>query len=135
MNTSDTHAFVNQIIVYTLVMICFSGSVGLGTVWMRHQISVTANETRRVETRIAEAERRLAETRILVAGEESLESLNRRNAEWRLGLVPPLESQVRRITESPEKRLAALRNREVFAESVTLPSGGVRFPVAAGGGR
>lgn len=130
MNTSDTHAFVNQIIVYTLVMICLSGSVGLGTVWMRHQISVTANENRRVEARIAEAERRLAETRILVAAEESLEALNRRNAEWRLGLVPPLESQVRRITESPEKRLAALRNREVFAESVTPPAGGVRFPAA-----
>jgi hypothetical protein len=132
MNTADTRAFVNQVIVYTLVMICLGGSAGLGAVWVRHQISVTANETRRVEARITEAERRLAETRILVAAEESLEALSRRNAEWSLGLVPPLESQVRRITESPEKRLAALRNREVFAESVAVPAAGVRFPSGAG---
>ena len=35
MNKSDTHAFVNQLLVYTLVMICFTGSVGLSTVWFR----------------------------------------------------------------------------------------------------
>ena len=29
MNTSDNHAFVNQLLVYTLVMICLSGSIGL----------------------------------------------------------------------------------------------------------
>ena len=36
MKKTDTHAFVNQLLVYTLVMICFSGSIGLGTVWLRH---------------------------------------------------------------------------------------------------
>ena len=57
MNKKDTHAFVNQLLVYTLVMICFSGSIGLGTVWLRHQISITANNTKRLEQRIVESER------------------------------------------------------------------------------
>ncbi|HRE81355.1 MAG TPA: hypothetical protein PLN52_09925 [Opitutaceae bacterium] len=118
MNTSNNHAFINQLLVYTLVMICFSGSIGLGTVWLRHQISETANVTRRLDTQIADLERRLADTHIQVAREETFEALARRNAEWRLGLVAPTESQVRRVVGSPERRLSILRNRELYNESV-----------------
>ncbi|MFO1451535.1 MAG: hypothetical protein U1F61_25465 [Opitutaceae bacterium] len=128
MNKSDTHAFVNQLLVYTLVMICLSGSVGLGTVWMRHQISVTANSTRQMQARIAEAERSLAETTIQVAAEESLEVLTRRNAEWKLGLLPPVETQVGRVAGSPERRLAALRNRDAFTDRAGLVAAPVVFP-------
>jgi hypothetical protein len=32
MNKSDRHAFVNQMLIYTLVMICFSGSIGMNTI-------------------------------------------------------------------------------------------------------
>jgi hypothetical protein len=35
---------VNQFMVYALVAICGSASIGLGTVWMRHQISIGGND-------------------------------------------------------------------------------------------
>jgi len=115
MNKKDTHAFVNQLLVYTLVMICFSGSIGLGTVWLRHQISVTANNTKQLEQRILEAERHLSELNTQVTAEQSIDVLARRNAEWNLGLVLPKEPQVVRVAESPERRLAARNHAEVFA--------------------
>jgi len=131
MNKSDTHAFVNQLLVYTLVMICLSGSIGLGTVWLRHQISVTANSTRQMEARLAEVERSMAETTIRVAAEETLEVLTQRNAEWKLGLVPPHESQVHRVAMAPGRRLTALRNRDVFTDrpAASAASAPVTFQV------
>ena len=113
---TDHHAFVNQLLVYALVMISFTGSIGLGTVWMRNQIAQTANSIRILETRTAEVERHLSETTTMIAAEQSPDELIRRNAEWRLGLVAPdFRTQIVRINENPEERLAAKRNREIFA--------------------
>lgn len=132
MNKKDTHAFVNQLLIYTLVMICFSGSIGLGTVWLRHQISLTANNTKQLEQRIIEAERHLSELNTQVTAEQSIDVLARRNTEWKLGLVLPKEPQVVRVAESPERLLAARNNAEVFASQsvaagVVTP---VRFRIA-----
>jgi hypothetical protein len=115
MKKNNSQAFVNQLLVYTLVMICFSGSIGLGTVWLRHQISLTANNTKQLEQRIAESERHLAELNTQITAEQSIDVLARRNSEWKLGLVLPKEPQVVRVSESPERRLAARNNAEVFA--------------------
>ncbi len=115
MKKNNSQAFVNQLLVYTLVMICFSGSIGLGTVWLRHQISLTANNTKQLEQRIVESERHLAELNTQITAEQSIDVLARRNSEWKLGLVLPKEPQVVRVSESPERRLAARNNVEVFA--------------------
>ena len=96
-------------------MICFSGSIGLGTVWLRHQISVTANNTKQLEQRIAETERHMAEMNTQITEEQSIDVLARRNTEWRLGLVLPKEPQVVRVSDSVEQRLAARNNAEIFA--------------------
>lgn len=111
-----TEAFVNQFLVYALVAICGSGSIGLGTVWMRHQISVAANANKVLEASIADVERRIEETNAAIAAEQDPVVLNRRNTDWRLGLVPPGETQVRRISDDPVMRLAALHNRTLFGE-------------------
>lgn len=131
MNKSDSHAFINQMLVYTLVMICFSGSVGLGTVWLRHQISVSANQTRQFDLQIAQIERRLAEITARIATEQSVSELQQKNQTFALGLVSPQESQIVRVTESPEERLAARRNVEIFAleDLRTTP---VRFRLVGG---
>ncbi len=121
MNKSHTHAFVNQLLVYTLVMICFSGSVGLGTVWLRHQISIAANRAKQLETRIAEVERHLAETTTEVEMEQGPEVLMRRNISWRLGLVQPQEPQVQRVGTDVVIALATKRNRGLFADSAVTP--------------
>lgn len=116
MKKSDTHAFVNQLLVCTLVMICVGGSVGLGGVWMRHRISVSANNVRQLEASLTEVERRMAEVSVLVAGEQSPEALDQKNVAMNIGLVPKRESQLVWISQSPEERLAARRNLEIFAE-------------------
>jgi hypothetical protein len=120
MHTSDRHAFVSQLLVYTLVMICFTGSIGLGTVWLRNQMAQTANSIKSNEARTAEIERRLSETTMMIASEQSPDELIRRNVEWRLGLIPPdFRTQIVRISEDPEERLTAKHNREILAPEAT----------------
>jgi hypothetical protein len=127
MKKSDTHAFANQLLVCLLVTLCFSGTLGVGAVWLRHQISVTANSKRDLDARIAQVERRLAETTAAIEGEESSEVLRRRNVEMHLGLVLASESQVILVTGEDLSRRAAIRNRELFTDGA-VPA--VSFRVA-----
>jgi hypothetical protein len=113
---AGSQAFVNQFLVYTLVAICGSATIGLGTVWMRHQISVAANENKVLEASIEDLDRRIEEADAAIAAEQDPAVLNRRNTEWHLGLVPPGETQVRRVSEDPVMRLASLHNRKLFGE-------------------
>jgi hypothetical protein len=128
MKRNDTHAFVNQILVCVLVTICFGGSIGLGTVWMRHQISLTAKSNRDLNASIAELDRRIAEMTARVESEQSNEILKQRNVEMRLGLVPVTEQQLVHVAEDPVRRLAARANRELF----TNVPGTESFRVALG---
>ena len=129
MKSSSTHGFVNQLMIYTLVMIGFSGSIGLATVWMRHQISLTANATRVLAARIADVDRRLAETTAAAEGERDPNVLLQRNAEWHLGLVPPSPAQVVHIAEDPVRHLAAKRDRGLFSDGASAAK--VSLPLAA----
>lgn len=119
MKTSAAHGFVNQLLVYTLVMIGFSGTIGLGTVWMRHQISITANSTKQLAARIADVERHIAEATTAAETERDPNVLLRRNAEWKLGLVPPSQDQIVHVPEDPVTRLASKRNRGLFSDAAT----------------
>ena len=125
MNKTETHGFVNQLLVYTLVMICFSGSIGLGTVFLRQQMAQTANSIKQLESRAEAIERHLAETNTLVSAESSADVLARRNVEWNLGLVQPREPQIVRVTEPVENRLARKRHDELFAHDPVIAP--VRF--------
>jgi len=102
MKTSNNRAFVNQVVVGTLFAIGVSGSVGIGSVWMRHQISVTAQANKAIETRLAEVERLTQQTSTWVAEEQDVTALLKRNAQWRLGLMPPQDGQIQRITGDSE---------------------------------
>jgi hypothetical protein len=113
---AGSQAFVNQFMVYALVAICGSASIGLGTVWMRHQISIAANANKVLESSIADLERRVEETDAAIAAEQDPAVLNRRNVDWQLGLVPPQETQVRRVPDDPVMLLTAMHNRKLFGE-------------------
>ena len=126
MRRNQPHAFVNQILAYSLVAICLSGSIGLGTVWMRHQISIAANANKLLEAKIADIERRTEEVSAANAAERDPVSLNRRNAEWRLGLVAPEEARMRRVTEDAVGHLRAGQN--IFGEG----AGAIAIRVALG---
>ncbi|MFT3782341.1 MAG: hypothetical protein QM790_10025 [Nibricoccus sp.] len=118
MQKFNRHAFVNQLLVYTLVMICFSGSIGLGTVWLRNQMAQAANSIKSYEVRTADIERRLAETEAMIAAEQSPEVLIRRNKDWNLGLTPPdFRTQITYVAEDPVARLMAKRGRELLGRS------------------
>ena len=118
MHATSHHAFINQLLVYTLVMICFSGSIGLSTVWLRHQISLTANATKVLAARIAEVERRIDETTTVIETEQDPSILQRRNAEWHLGLVQLGQEQIVRLAGDPVLRLAAKRNRGLYSDGI-----------------
>lgn len=117
MKPYHNQAFANQLLVCLLVTLGFGGSIGLGTVWMRHQISVTANHNRELAARIASLERRIAETTTAIEGEQGSEVLRRRNAEFRLGLAPASDQQVVRVTEDDMVRHTAMRNRDFFKDT------------------
>ena len=127
---ASNNAYVNQLLVYTLVMICFSGSIGLGTVWMRHQISLAANATKVLDARIAELDRRLNETKAVLEAEQDPAVLKQRNAEWHLGLVQPSPEQIVRLAGDPVMRLAAKRNRGLFNDGVTPVTVSLRVAAA-----
>lgn len=116
MKKSETHAFVNQLLVYTLVVIGFSGSIGLGTVWLRHQISLSANAAKQLEARLNEVERHIAEKKTEIERAQSPAMLEYLNEHWQLGLQPPAPSQVQHIDADPVRLLAAKRNRALFAD-------------------
>lgn len=117
MKKTDTHAFVNQLLVYTLGLICFSGSVGMGTVWLRHQISESANATRVMDSRIREIERHIAEYNAEIMTAQSPPVLEQLNRQWRLGLQQALPAQVVHVGADSVSSLAAKRNRELFTDS------------------
>lgn len=118
MKSSSSHAFVHQVLVSSLVAFGASGSIGLGTVWLRHQISIVANANRTMEARIAEVARHGEEIRTAIAEEQDVSVLLQRNQQWHLGLVPPSPDQVVDVAEDPNARLAAKRNRELFSGGV-----------------
>ena len=128
MRQNNNHAFVNQLLVCLLVSFGFGGSIGLGTVWMRHQITVTARANRALQNRIEEVKRRLDATATVVETEQGYEALTRRNADWHLGLMPATDAQVVRVTEDPVMRLARRRDSTLFNDGF-VP---VTFRVAQG---
>jgi hypothetical protein len=115
-------AHVNRLIGLTLLLLVFSGTLGLGAVWVRQEISATANRSRGLVAQIAEVERRLDEVQAEIAAAVNPDALLRQNTAMRLGLGSPQEQQVVRIEGSPELRLAAKRNREIFSTE-NLPPG------------
>ena len=114
MRPPPAHSLVNRLIALTLLLLVFAGSLGLGAVWFRQEISQTANRSRALEGRIADVERRLDEVNASVAAAVNPDTLLRQNEAMRLGLVAPREIQVVRIAESAELALIAKHNREVF---------------------
>jgi len=108
---------VNRLIAMVLFLLIFAGSLGLGAVWMRGEISRTANFSRALQGRINDVERRLDEVNAQVASAVNPDALLRQGEFMNLALVSPREIQVVRVPESPELRLAAKRNRDVFSLS------------------
>jgi hypothetical protein len=114
MNTSTANAFINQLLVYTLVMLVFTGSIGFGTVWLRHEISLAADRNKKLQTELVEKQRKLDQFTAEIAAARSPDTLIRLNSDMRLGLVPPSQEQSEEVAVDVEQRLAARRNQDFF---------------------
>ncbi len=121
---------INRIIALTLLLLVFTGTLGLGAVWMRQEISSTANFSRTLEDKLTGVERRLDEVNAEVAAAVNPDALLQQNNFMHLTLASPRELQVVRVAGSAELRLAAKRNREVFSLSaVTRDQSNAEFRV------
>ena len=114
MRTSTAYAFINQLLVYTLVMLVFTGSIGFGTVWLRHEISLAANRNKLLQADLAEVQRQIDQFTAEIAAAKNPDTLIRLNSEMRLGLVPPREEQSEHVAVDVGQRLAAKRNQDLF---------------------
>jgi len=117
MKPPPSNALVNRLIAMALLLLIFSGTLGLGAVWMRGEISRAANHSRALEGKITDVERRLDEVNAQVASAVNPDALLRQGQVMNLALTSPRELQVVRVPESAELRLAAKRNRDVFSLS------------------
>lgn len=126
MRKRTNNAFVNEFLVYSLVALFVSGSVGLATVWMRHQISVVANANKLLEAKITELERHVEDTRTAIATEQDPAVLSKRNIDWNLGLQPLSATQVLRVSENPVDHLMLKQGRQLLDQGIPR----VNFSVA-----
>jgi len=129
MNKSTANAFINQVLVYTLVMLVFTGSIGFGTVWLRHEISLAANRNKSLLAQIDEVQRHLDQLTAETAAAQNPDALIRLNSAMRLGLVPPRPEQSEHVTGDVELRLAAKHSQDLFVaevQPVVFRRGGTR---------
>ncbi len=118
---NNSSAFVHQIVLCVLVTFAVAGSTGLGTVWMRHQISTTANANRLLAGELARIERLIDEKKTIIETEQAPDKLRALNASMRLGLVPMNEVHVEHVTENTADRLAQRAGREWISPDRAAP--------------
>jgi len=117
---------VNRLLLAIILLLAFAGSIGLATVWLRHQISEVAQTNKQMQQRIVEVQRRTAETNAEIAAALNPEGLLTQNSALKLGLEMPREHQIVSVVEPVEVRLAAKRNSDRFAPTLVSTS----FPLA-----
>jgi hypothetical protein len=110
-----TYTALNRILLFSFLLFIYAGSIGFGTVWLRHQIAMAASENKVIENRIVEIERSLSEVDAELAASLSPKFLIMRNEELNLRLARPSESQIVRIDDDLEIRLATKRNQGLFS--------------------
>lgn len=115
MKHRSSHPELNRIPLFSFLLLVYAGAIGFGTVWLRHQIAMAANDNKLIERRIIEVERSLSEVDAELAASLSPDFLIMRNQELDLRLARPSESQIVRISDDLEIRLATKQNQEIFS--------------------
>lgn len=134
MKTFGTHAFVNQVLLGLLVTIGFGGSVGLGTVWMRHQVSVVADNNAALEQEYERVRRQLADTDALVEAAMSSDILRAKNQSMELGLVEMSQARITNVPRGSADRLVARSARRAREREAAASGVGIQLPLDQSGG-
>ncbi len=124
---ASSRAFVNSLLVYSLVAIGCTGTVGLGMVWSRNAISELAQANKAITTQIAVLDRQSQETSAEIAAHLDPVALLQTNAEWHLGLVSPAPDHLHYLTQDAQIYLASQAHRGLFSDRAAA----VTFRVAA----
>jgi hypothetical protein len=114
MKPPPPNALVNKVVILTLALLMFAGTLGLGAVWVRQEIFATANRSRVLESEVSDVTRKLDEVGAQIATAESVASLLQSNDALRLGLATAKEVQVVRVDRDPVLEL----NRKAAAEAI-----------------
>lgn len=107
-----------------LLCLMIAGS-GLGYVWQKDQISQLGQQIKKRELRLADLENQSEKLRKQLAMMQSPSALKRRIQELGLGLGPPQQTQVWRLTEPARDLPRRERERQYAAprETATGPKG------------
>lgn len=114
MKPPPPNALVNKLVLLTLALLMFAGTLGLGAVWVRQEIFATANRIRLLQGETADVVRKLDEAGAQIATAESVAALLQSNEALRLGLTTAKEVQVVRVERDPILEL----NRKAAAEAI-----------------
>lgn len=112
--------YVYKIATLVVLILFIAAAGGLGLLWMRQEISASAARIRNVETRLAEANRRLQYVNVKIAEATTPETLKRRATELGLGLVPPVRDQVVRL-EASRRNFATTEGATAIAANTDEP--------------
>ena len=110
---------LNRIIVYSLLILALVGGFGVVTVWMRHQISQSANSLQALEQQIREERRELAQLEVELTLAMSTDKLIYLNRSLELGLREPAYTQIVHVTDNVETRLYEKNANSVFTASIS----------------
>lgn len=119
MKPPPPNALVNKVVLLTLVLLMFAGTLGLGAVWVRQEIFATANRIRVLEGENADVVRKLDEAAAQIAMAEDPAALRLQNDALRLGLATANEVQVVRVERDPVLELGRKRSAEAIFNSAT----------------
>jgi len=114
MKPPPSNALVNKVVLLSLLLLMFAGTLGLGAVWVRQEIFATANRIRVLEGETADVVRKLDEVGAQIATAESVATLLQQNDTLRLGLATAKEIQVVRVERDPVLELS----RKAAAEAI-----------------
>ncbi len=113
MNFSNRRqAFISNLAAIMLATFFCLGASTFAVVWQQQSNVRIAKENNNLENRIASLQRHQTELNNKIASEQTLEVLNRRNAEFRLNLAAVSEQQIVRVTRDPKILLDMKRNME-----------------------
>ena len=131
-NSQDT-IYVYRIATLMALNLLTATAGGLGLLYMRQEISATAEKVRATEVAIADCERRLQYVNVQIAEATSPEALKRRAAELALNLEVPNPSNVIHLASLPslpakDAMLASAPGEPIFVtfELALLKGGAVK---------
>lgn len=117
-NNRVANRILNQIIVYSLIMLAMVGGIGVVTVWMRHQTTESARGLQAIEQRIIEERRALAQLDVELTVAMSTDKLIELNRSLELGMREPAYTQIVHVAENVETRLYEKGSGSVFTASI-----------------